>query len=54
MDFVDDRSSNLISWSRIWRLMMLVRFTNIGMIISENERYQTWLTIQVRIVNDIN
>jgi hypothetical protein len=39
MDFVDDRSSNLISQSRMWRLMMLVRFTNIGMIIPENEGY---------------
>jgi hypothetical protein len=33
---------------------MLVRFTNIGIIILENKRYWTWLTIQVRIVNDID
>jgi hypothetical protein len=53
IDFVDDHSSNLINRSRMRRLMMLVRFTNISMIIPENERYWTWLTIQVRIVNDI-
>jgi len=29
MDFNDDRSWNLINWSRMWRLMMLVRFINI-------------------------
>jgi hypothetical protein len=33
---------------------MLVRFTNIGIIILENKGYWTWLTIQVRIVNDID
>jgi len=54
MDFIDDRSSNLISRSRMKRLMMLVRFTNIGKIILENKRYWTWLTIRVRIVNDID
>jgi hypothetical protein len=45
---------NLISQSWMRRLMMLVRFTNIGVIILGNERYWTWLTIQVRIVNDID
>ena len=54
IDFVDDHSSNLISRSRMRRLMMLVRFTNIGIIIPENEGYWTWLTIRVRIVNDID
>jgi hypothetical protein len=39
MDFIDDRSSNMISRSRMRRLMMLVSFTNISMIIPENEGY---------------
>ena len=30
------------------RLMMLVKFTNIDMIIPENKRYWTWLTIRVK------
>jgi len=53
MEFIDDRSSNLNSRSRMWRLMMLLRFTNVGMNIPENEGFWAWLTIRVRIVYDI-
>lgn len=54
MDFINDHSLSLISWSRMRRLMMLVRFINIDMIIPKNKGCWTWLTIRVRIVNDID